>query len=285
MWTHSDIDSRELPLSTLGMIFVFLPFILASLYFRILERMSGEDSDAKRKTTENKTTALDVTSYHSLRTLINDSAEFGLILGYCFVCEHYPPFEHGEKKHDFDVFLGSFFLLIMIAVAFTRNREETQKSAEVSVMNREQTDEWKGWMQFLFLMYHWAKVPEAYNLVRVLITAYVVFEREVREFYTNKTPTIQVRLAHRIRKSQLLLRETRFWTHTCSSDALAFELSCRVSLSHNGKSLYFVLHMSASYLLLSFRLRHDGNTEGCQSHKAWYTCKTRLGICVSVPSL
>ena len=32
-------------------------------------------------------------------------------------------------------------------------------------MNREQTDEWKGWMQFLFLMYHWAKVPEAYNLV------------------------------------------------------------------------------------------------------------------------
>ena len=182
IWNHSDIDSRELPLSTLGMVFVFLPLILASLYFRILERMSGEDSSETKRKRKDRTSAIDLTSYHSLRTLINDSAEFGLILGYCFVCEHYPPFPHGEKVHNFDVFLGSFFLLIMIALAFTR-QEETQKSAEVSVMNREQTDEWKGWMQFLFLMYHWAKVPEAYNLVRVLITAYVVFEREVREYY------------------------------------------------------------------------------------------------------
>jgi len=41
------------------------------------------------------------------------------------------------------------------------------------VLNRDQTEEWKGWMQFVFLMYHYYHAEEVYNSIRVMITCYV----------------------------------------------------------------------------------------------------------------
>jgi hypothetical protein len=40
-------------------------------------------------------------------------------------------------------------------------------------LNRHQTEEWKGWMQVLFLMYHYFAAAEIYNAIRVFIAAYV----------------------------------------------------------------------------------------------------------------
>jgi len=44
---------------------------------------------------------------------------------------------------------------------------------ENDVLNRNQTEEWKGWMQFVFLMYHYYSASEVYNAIRVMITCYV----------------------------------------------------------------------------------------------------------------
>jgi len=41
------------------------------------------------------------------------------------------------------------------------------------VLNRAQTDEWKGWMQLIFLLYHYYHATEIYNAIRVMITCYV----------------------------------------------------------------------------------------------------------------
>uniref|UniRef100_A0A0V0IM85 Putative CAS1 domain-containing protein 1-like n=1 Tax=Solanum chacoense TaxID=4108 RepID=A0A0V0IM85_SOLCH len=40
-------------------------------------------------------------------------------------------------------------------------------------LNRHQTEEWKGWMQVLFLIYHYFAATEIYNAIRVFIAAYV----------------------------------------------------------------------------------------------------------------
>ncbi|KAL8484789.1 hypothetical protein ACS0TY_027186 [Phlomoides rotata] len=40
-------------------------------------------------------------------------------------------------------------------------------------LNRHQTEEWKGWMQVLFLMYHYFAATEIYNAIRIFIAAYV----------------------------------------------------------------------------------------------------------------
>ena len=41
------------------------------------------------------------------------------------------------------------------------------------VLNRDQTEEWKGWMQFVFLLYHYYSAGEVYNSIRIMITCYV----------------------------------------------------------------------------------------------------------------
>eukprot|EP00804_Cyclotella_cryptica_P021777 CCRYP_000772-RB/>CCRYP_000772-RB protein AED:0.08 eAED:0.08 QI:194/0.75/0.8/1/1/1/5/77/1048 len=46
-------------------------------------------------------------------------------------------------------------------------------SADNDVLNRHQTEEWKGWMQFTFLLYHYIHATEVYNGIRVLITCYL----------------------------------------------------------------------------------------------------------------
>lgn len=46
-------------------------------------------------------------------------------------------------------------------------------SPENEVLNRYQTDEWKGWMQLTILLYHYMHAMEIYNGIRVMITCYV----------------------------------------------------------------------------------------------------------------
>ena len=52
-------------------------------------------------------------------------------------------------------------------------RARSPRQVRDQVLNREQTEEWKGWMQFMFLLYHYYAAEEVYNSIRVMITCYV----------------------------------------------------------------------------------------------------------------
>jgi hypothetical protein len=43
----------------------------------------------------------------------------------------------------------------------------------VIILGREQTEEWKGWMQWAFIFYHYYRVYYVYNEIRVFVSAYV----------------------------------------------------------------------------------------------------------------
>eukprot|EP00002_Diphylleia_rotans_P006202 TRINITY_DN1553_c0_g3_i1.p1 TRINITY_DN1553_c0_g3~~TRINITY_DN1553_c0_g3_i1.p1 ORF type:complete len:640 (+),score=137.91 TRINITY_DN1553_c0_g3_i1:52-1971(+) len=72
-----------------------------------------------------------------------------------------------EKTADFDFFL--FLMFVFFIVAFFTIR----KAHSPVILNRDQTEEWKGWMQIAFLAYHYFKVKEVYNTIRILIACYV----------------------------------------------------------------------------------------------------------------
>ena len=40
-------------------------------------------------------------------------------------------------------------------------------------LQRDQTEEWKGWMQIMFVLYHYFAEAEIYNAIRLYIAAYV----------------------------------------------------------------------------------------------------------------
>ncbi|KAF5752762.1 acetyltransferase-related family protein [Tripterygium wilfordii] len=110
------------------------------------------------------------------RTTLRAMSEFGVILVYFFICDRTNILGDSTKIYNRDLFLFLYFLLIIVS-AMTSLKRHGDKSSfsgkSVLYLNRHQTEEWKGWMQVLFLMYHYFAATEMYNAIRVFIAAYV----------------------------------------------------------------------------------------------------------------
>lgn len=91
----------------------------------------------------------------------------GCIMAFTYVCEKHPFYPHSSKHYSRDLFV--FVCIIFFAYAFITIKPVT----DLSLLGREQTEEWKGWMQFIFLLYHYFHAEETYNAVRCMITCYV----------------------------------------------------------------------------------------------------------------
>ncbi|CAI9783433.1 unnamed protein product [Fraxinus pennsylvanica] len=121
-----------------------------------------------------------LTMHHSFllenRQILRATSEFGGVLFYFYICDRTNLFPDSTKSYNRDLFLFLYILLI-ITSAITSLKKHTDKSAffgkSILYLNRHQTEEWKGWMQVLFLMYHYFAASEIYNAIRVFIAAYV----------------------------------------------------------------------------------------------------------------
>lgn len=108
-------------------------------------------------------------NFASMMTLSHELAVLAAILLYVWVCEFRPPNPHGFKEHNMDFYWFISILLLLIA---TRTKHRDPKENH-DILNRDQTEEWKGWMQVAFLLYHYFEAHEVYNSVRVMISCYV----------------------------------------------------------------------------------------------------------------
>lgn len=178
---HSAAQAASTATLASAMLFGTIAFATFSLAAR--SYLTG-DTRALMAARDPRSKPLDVHSFSSVYTLLHHLTVFGAILFYAYICENHPPYPHSSKSYDRDEFL---FLttLLMVAAAYTWKRndhndpptlEEGQvapSNEKTEVLNRNQTEEWKGWMQFVFLLYHYYHAEETYNLVRILITCYV----------------------------------------------------------------------------------------------------------------
>ncbi|KAG6529869.1 hypothetical protein ZIOFF_012084 [Zingiber officinale] len=151
-----------------------------------LPRSSSRGSNSSSRATLIRFISLDESFLLEHRTVLRTMAEFGTILVYFYVCDRTNIFSQTTKVLSFyfvitmsysrDLFLFLYILLI-IASALTSLKKHHDKSAftgkSILFLNRHQTEEWKGWMQVLFLMYHYFAATEMYNAIRVFIAAYV----------------------------------------------------------------------------------------------------------------
>jgi len=102
------------------------------------------------------------------RGTLRNWAEFGLVLALFYFADRTGAIPDADKSYSRDLFLFLFFALAAYGWCIS-----LQKSKTTGPLNREQTEEWKGWMQVLFLLYHYFKASEAYNAIRLFIAAYV----------------------------------------------------------------------------------------------------------------
>ncbi|KAL6970208.1 Protein REDUCED WALL ACETYLATION 2 [Sarracenia purpurea var. burkii] len=128
-------------------------------------------------------------TYHIVRFLLMDEtfllenrltframSEFCALLVYFYLCDRTSLFGDSKKSYNRDLFLFLYFLLIIVSAitSFKIHHDKSPFSGKsILYLNRHQTEEWKGWMQVLFLMYHYFAATEIYNAIRVFIAAYV----------------------------------------------------------------------------------------------------------------
>lgn len=94
----------------------------------------------------------------------------GVIMGYFYLCDRADVFMKEQKFYSHSTFFIPLIYIFVLGVFYNETSKETK------LLNREQTDEWKGWMQLVILIYHIsgasAFIP-VYMHVRVLVAAYL----------------------------------------------------------------------------------------------------------------
>ncbi|KAM6903155.1 N-acetylneuraminate (7)9-O-acetyltransferase [Lycodopsis pacificus] len=94
----------------------------------------------------------------------------GVIMSYFYLCDRADVFMKEQKFYTHSTFFIPLIYMFVLGVFYN------EKTKETKFLNREQTDEWKGWMQLVILIYHIsgasAFIP-VYMHVRVLVAAYL----------------------------------------------------------------------------------------------------------------
>ena len=82
--------------------------------------------------------------------------EFIFYMGYIYLCDRTPVFSKGPKLQGSMRFWAVNVVLLLCGLATLRS----SGPGEVKPLQRDQTEEWKGWMQLMFILYHYfAEAP------------------------------------------------------------------------------------------------------------------------------
>ncbi|KIX99259.1 uncharacterized protein Z520_04835 [Fonsecaea multimorphosa CBS 102226] len=112
-------------------------------------------------------------------------ATISLAVLYCYMADRTALFEKATKAAELGTFLCMTGIALLAGLAtFKQNRvqHETTNGNMTAlpeyrqVLSRQQTEEWKGWMQIIILLYHYlglSKVLWVYQFVRLLVSSYL----------------------------------------------------------------------------------------------------------------
>ena len=103
----------------------------------------------------------------------------------CFVADRTVLLEKVSKTVDSTTFVWVTSIFLLAGLATCKRIQSRQDPVSESktpppehgqFLSRQQTEEWKGWMQIVILLYHYyglSKVPWVYQLVRLLVSSYL----------------------------------------------------------------------------------------------------------------
>ncbi|XP_033848109.3 N-acetylneuraminate 9-O-acetyltransferase isoform X1 [Acipenser ruthenus] len=119
---------------------------------------------------EEKKPSIAISSVAGLKIPFQSVCKLGLIMAYFYFCDRADIFMKEQKFYTHSSFFIPLIFILVLGFFYNEN------SKEAKLLNREQTDEWKGWMQLVILIYHISGASAflpVYMHVRVLVAAYL----------------------------------------------------------------------------------------------------------------
>ncbi|XP_066590612.1 N-acetylneuraminate 9-O-acetyltransferase [Prorops nasuta] len=131
----------------------------------------NENSEKSETCDMTKVDQIDLTSNQDAYTLLTSLALFSMILGYFYLCDRTNFFMKENKYYSEFSFWLPLGYILALGLFFTEDRERGPRA-----LNREQTDEWRGLMQAVVLIYHVTgarNVLPIYMYLRLINSAYL----------------------------------------------------------------------------------------------------------------
>ena len=112
-------------------------------------------------------------------------AALALALCYSYCADRTQMFEKLHKRYSLTEFramclvtfaLGVLSIRRSVRSVVVQGQKSTTRKIDQPFLSRDQTDEWKGWMQFLILIYHYtgaSRVLAIYKVIRILVASYL----------------------------------------------------------------------------------------------------------------
>ena len=95
---------------------------------------------------------------HSHLTALRFGAEFVAIMGFLYLCDRTTLVAKGPKYVNPYAFWGVNGAILLLALCTIRGGHAPASEpvqAHIKPLQRDQTEEWKGWMQIMFVLYHY----------------------------------------------------------------------------------------------------------------------------------
>ena len=144
------------------------------------------------------------------------SAVLAFSLGYCYLADRTQMWNKSQKQfspREFTVLCAIAAVVGIISIRRSRGpslpwNQSSSSAASVreqEFLSRDQTDEWKGWMQIVILVYHYtggSRVLPIYKVIRLLVAAYIfmtgfghtVFFAKKADYSLKRSASILLRL-------------------------------------------------------------------------------------------
>ncbi|KAJ9604546.1 hypothetical protein H2200_010659 [Cladophialophora chaetospira] len=148
-----------------SIIFCMCAYLLRGKYFHSLEDNSQSAAEARRA--------------------INAIATISAVVIACFVSDRTALLDKEAKVVDLTAFIWLAVIALLAGLATVARSQPTTTPVLESknstperhhILSRQQTEEWKGWMQIVILLYHYfglSKVLWVYQFVRLLVSSYL----------------------------------------------------------------------------------------------------------------
>ncbi|KAF9196937.1 hypothetical protein BGZ50_004524 [Haplosporangium sp. Z 11] len=243
--------SRWFQTLMLGIFLIWLPLghIVQTCKHRHWSRLVRKRLKVSIRTSLTLTRSLDpadypqhaASAYFPSIAILRALSVLGVSVVYMYYADRTALFGKGNKMYSTSTFTFLIFLTV-VASAMTLKKSEKDQV----FLNRDQTDEWKGWMQIVILIYHYvgaSSVSAIYNPVRMLVASYLFmtgFGHFI--FFYKKADFGFVRVASILTRLNLL---TIFLTYTMDTTYISYYFAPLVSFFY--LIIYAMMYIGHSY--------------------------------------